>query len=270
MNAILGLIISLASLGIAMYLEHIAFKSFMNISAILIIFGGTLGATMLSYPLSQFLKVGSIFRKALSSNKQDPSKTIGILVDFAQRARREGLLALENDVKKLDDEFMKKGIQLVVDGNDPELVRDIMETQLSFIEVRHKIGQSIFESMGGYSPTLGMIGTIAGLIGVMSSLKDPSELGPRVALAFVAAFFGIAMANLFYLPIANRLKVLSADEILLGQLMIEGILSVQAGDNPRIVEEKLKAFLPPEQRGTIASEKGEQAVSGEEIAYENL
>jgi chemotaxis protein MotA len=247
-----------------MALEHIKFQSFMNISALLIIFGGTIGATMLSFPISQFMNFSRVLMKALSEPKYDPNQIISTLVQFAQKARREGLLALEQDVKALDNAFLRKGIELVVDGNDPELVRDILETQLSFVESRHKIGQSIFESMGGYSPTMGMIGTVAGLISVMSTLKDPSELGPKVALAFVATFFGISLANLFFLPIANKLKLQSADEVLLGRLMIEGILSVQAGDNPRIVEEKLKAFLSPKDREQIISEaEGEEAGYGQ-------
>lgn len=250
-KAIAGLIVSFASLGIALTLEHISFGSFMNISAILIIFGGTLGATMFSFPISNVLNTPRILLKALSEEKYDPGEIINVLVNFASKARREGLLALERDIKSLENEFLRKGVELVVDGNDPELVRDILETQLNFVENRHRVGQGIFEQMGGYSPTMGMIGTVAGLIGVMSSLKDPSELGPRVALAFVAAFFGIAMANLVFLPIANKLKVQSHEEILQGHLMIEGILSVQAGDNPRIVEEKLKAFLSPKDRSKI-------------------
>lgn len=254
MKAIIGLIISVTAIIVAMILEHINFKSFTNISALLIIFGGTIGATMLSFPLSQFLNSGRVLKKALSEVKQDANEIIVTLVQFAQKARREGLLALETDVKALDNTFLRKGIELVVDGNDPELVRDILETQLSFVEARHRVGQSIFESMGGYSPTMGMIGTVAGLISVMGTLQDPGELGPKVAIAFVATFFGISLANLFFLPIASKLKLLNADEILLGQLMIEGILSVQAGDNPRIVEEKLKAFLSPKDREQIVSQ----------------
>lgn len=260
-KSVIGLIISVVALGLALWLEHVSYKTLLVPAALLIIFGGTFGATIFSFPASQIAALPKVLKKALSQQEFDTTIVINTIVGFAQKARREGLLALEQDVRALDNDFLRKGIELVVDGNDPELVRDIMETQLSFLEYRHKIGQSIFEAMGGYAPTMGMIGAIAGLIGVLSTLEDPSELGPKVALAFVASFFGIAIANLAFLPLANRLKLLSSEEVLLGQLMIEGILSVQAGDNPRIVEEKLKAFLPPKERMGMLEERQE----GEEI-----
>lgn len=259
-KSFIGLIISVIALVLALYLEHISFKSLFVPAALLIIFGGTFGATVFSFPLNHIASLPRVLKKAFAQQSFDSTEVINTLVGFAQKARREGLLALEHDIKDLDNEFLRKGIELVVDGNDPELVRDIMETQLGFLKYRHKIGASIFESMGGYAPTMGMIGAVAGLISVLSSLKNPDELGPKVALAFVATFLGIAIANVFFLPISNRLKFLSAEEVLLGQLMIEGILSVQAGDNPRIVEEKLKAFLSPKERVGFQSEGG----SGEE------
>lgn len=255
-KSLIGLIISIVALGAALWLEHISYKSLLVPAALLIIFGGTFGATIFSFPIQHILNIPRVLRKALTEQSFDSSEVINTLVGFAQKARREGLLALEHDIKDLDNEFLKKGIELVVDGNDPELVRDIMETQLGFLKYRHKIGQSVFESLGGYAPTMGMIGAVAGLISVLSSLKNPNDLGPKVALAFVATFFGIAIANIIFLPISNRLKFLSSEEVLLGQLMIEGILSVQAGDNPRIVEEKLKAFLSPKERIGFQSESG--------------
>lgn len=262
-KSIIGLIISVAALTVALWLEHVSYKSLFVPAALLIIFGGTFGATIFSFPASQIATLPKVLRKALSQQEYDAPAIIDIIVGFAQKARREGLLALEQEIKELDNEFLRKGIELVVDGNDPELVRDIMETQLSFLEYRHKIGQSIFESMGGYAPTMGMIGAIAGLIGVLSTLKDPTKLGPKVALAFVASFFGIAIANIVFLPLASRLKLLSSEEVLLGQLMIEGILSVQAGDNPRIVEEKLKAFLSPKERVSLQTgQKESEEVGG--------
>jgi chemotaxis protein MotA len=163
----------------------------------------------------------------------------------------------------VDDNFLKKGIQLVVDGTDIELVRNILETDLSFLETRHKLGEGLFTTMGGFSPTLGIIGTVMGLVHALSTIESATKTAQAIAVAFIATFYGISFANLIFLPIANKLKAKTAEEVLLREVMIEGILSISAGDNPRIVEEKLKAFLSPkEQAAKEEAAGGTQKAAG--------
>ena len=164
--------------------------------------------------------------------------------------------SLEEATEALDDEFLKKGLMLVVDGTDPELVRNLLETELDFIEQRHKAGQGLFESMATAAPGFGMIGTLIGLINMLGSLDDPTTIGPSMAVALITTLYGSLIANLFFSPMANKLKVKSGEEILEREIMVEGLLSIQAGENPRIIEEKLKAFLPPSMRVGIGTGNG--------------
>ena len=174
------------------------------------------------------------------------------LVDFAERARREGLLALDDAVQQIDDPFVRKGMQLVVDGTDPEVVREILEAELDGMAARHKAGAAPFVQAGGFAPTLGVLGTVMGLVHVLENLDDPSSLGHSIAGAFIATLYGVGAANVVFLPIGNRLKVLSQQELELKTMTIEGILALQAGENPRLVADRLMTFVPPEQRGERA------------------
>jgi len=248
----------------ALWVSDTRFGAFFNLEAAFIILGGTAGATMVSVPMDQLKELGGIVRKAFTTDAMNPSQVITLLVGFATKARREGLLGLEDEAAQLEDKFLQKGIQLVVDGTDMELVRNIMETDLAFLEERHKLGEGMFGTMGGFSPTMGIIGTVMGLIKVLGSLTDPSGLGPAVAVAFIATFYGIAFANLVFLPIGNKLKAKSSEEVLMRQVMIEGVISISAGDNPRIVEEKLKAFLPPKIKNLVGTQQGGGEGGGEE------
>lgn len=233
-------------------------SGFYDFGSILIVLGGTLSATLISYPLSYVVSVAKTLPKAFLYKAESPTEIIKIIVSFAEKARREGLLALENEAAQLQDEFLQKGIQLIVDGTDPELVRNILETELSFIEERHKNGWSVFETMASLAPAFGMIGTLIGLVNMLANLDDPSSLGPGMAVALITTFYGSVLANMFFTPIAGKLKVRSAEEVLIKQIMIEGILSVQAGENPRIVEEKMKAFLAPQLRQDLRGSRGEE------------
>lgn len=266
---IIGLILGWGGLALGVILEGKfapkgfagGFSAYFNPAALVIIIFGTFGATIISFSLKQSKDFLRITLQAFKSKAIDAGSVISTLVSFAEKARREGLLVLEDDAAKLQDPFLKKGIQLVVDGTDMELVRNILETELAFLEERHKIGEGIFMSLGGFAPTLGIIGTVMGLVHVIGAgIENTEKLAAGIAVAFLATFYGISFANLIFLPIANKLKMNSAAEILLREVMIEGILSIQAGDNPRIVEEKLKAFLPPALRETV---KGKGARRGE-------
>jgi chemotaxis protein MotA len=235
---------------------------FWDFSSVLITIGGTLTATLISYRLSTFLEVMSIAKNAFVTDEQDLSETINTIVRFADKARREGLLVLDEDADALDDPFLQKGIRLVVDGTTPELVRNILETELAFIAQRHKTGQSLFETMGAFAPAFGMLGTLIGLIQMLINLDTPDAIGPGMAVALVTTFYGSVLANMVCLPIANKLKNKSAGEIFRKEAVIEGVLSIQAGDNPRIVQEKLKSFVAPKKREEIRMPSRLREVAG--------
>ncbi len=257
LSTIIGLISGVALISGAIILGGDV-GGFIEFQAVLIVFGGTFAATLASFPMDRFKALAKIIRTAFKKTSMEASETIALLVQLAEKARREGLLALEDDVAEIDDDFMEKGIQLVVDGTDPELTRSILETELSFVEERHKDGQGMFQTMGAFSPAFGMAGTLIGLIRMLGDLDDPDAIGPGMAIALVTTLYGVLAANLIFFPVANKLKAKSGEEILLKEVMLEGILSIQAGENPRIVEEKLKAFLAPQSREAVEEGKEEE------------
>lgn len=253
LTTILGLVVGIGALLVSILLEGGHLSSLLSVPALIIIFGGTLGATAIGYTVKELKTVPVLLKIAFSDEKNDVRGMIEIVVQFAEKARREGLLALEDDLSQIEDGFLLKGMQLVIDGTDAELVRSIMETQLAFVQERHHKGSSMFETAGGYAPTMGIIGTVMGLVHVLSNLKDTDTLGPAIATAFIATLYGIFSANIFFLPVASKLRNRSSNQILFYEIALEGILSVQAGDNPRIVEEKLDAFLAPQERKRIGN-----------------
>lgn len=228
-------------------------RQFWQFAGVLITVGGTLAAVMVNYPLGQVLGVLRVVKKAFMTRRRVPGAMIATLVGFAQTARREGLLALENEAEQVEDPFLQRGLMLVVDGTDPELVKSILETEMTLLAERHQSGAAIFQRAGIFAPAFGMIGTLVGLIQMLSQLENPEAIGPGLAVALTTTLYGALLANLVFLPIAGKLKVRSDEEILMREMMTEGILSILAGDNPRILKEKLEAFLPPNQRGIEAA-----------------
>ncbi|NLW22288.1 MAG: motility protein A [Tissierellia bacterium] len=222
--------------------------SYFDVPAIIITIGGTFASTLASFPIKDIMNIGKVIKIAFSHKENSPTDVISEIIKLANIARKEGLLSLEEYAENLDSEFLKKGILLIVDGTDPELVRNILETELVFLEERHNNGQKIFETMGTYAPAFGMIGTLVGLINMLRTIDDSSSIGPSMSVALVTTFYGSVLANVIFLPIAQKLKIKSQSEILVKELMLEGLLSIQAGENPRIIEEKLKTFIPPEMR----------------------
>ncbi|SDF39109.1 flagellar motor protein [Sporolituus thermophilus] len=255
---ILGLALGLAALLLSVVLEGGHITSLFSLPAFVLVFGGTIGATAICFTLEELKSVPALLRIAFKEEKYDTEQLIAMMVGFAEKARREGLLALEEDLAGIEDKFLQKGMQLVIDGTDAELVRSIMETELTFIQERHHKAASIFETAGGYAPTMGIIGTVMGLVHVLGNLTDTESLGPAIATAFIATLYGVASANIFFLPVGAKLKNRSSRQILFHEVTLEGILSVQAGDNPRIVAEKLAAFLAPKQRDLMKPDKGEE------------
>jgi chemotaxis protein MotA len=222
----------------------------LNIPSVFITFGGATAATMISQPWEVTLGLGGVTKKAFRAPKFDLPGLITTLVSFSEKARREGLLALEDDINDLPEEFLRKGIQLVVDGTDPELVRNIMETEIDNVAKRHANGRSWWDVWGGLAPGFGMLGTLIGLIAMLNNLGggDPSAIGSGMAAALITTLYGSLGANLLAIPFVRKLTRRSEDELLIKQVMVEGTLSIQSGDNPRIVKEKLASFLPPTER----------------------
>lgn len=235
---------------------------FVSIQSILVVLGGTLAAVMISYTFNDLKNIPNLLRVSLADDKMESETIIESLVNFAEKARREGLLALEEDAAEMKDEFMQKGVQLIVDGTDPELVRNILETKLTFLQERHSKGRGIFATMGELAPAFGMIGTLIGLIQMLSQLDDPTKLGSGMAVALITTLYGALLANWIFIPLAKNLETQSNHEIHVKEVMIEGILSIQAGENPRIVKEKLHAFLSEGEKEEVEARINEIGEAG--------
>lgn len=221
---------------------------FINIPALMIVVGGTLGATMINYPLGDVLGVFKVAKNAFFRRNTNDSGLIGRFTALAQKSRKEGILALESEIKEEKDEFFQKGVQLSIDGLEPDEIREILEIEVDFIRSRHQLGAEVFTTMGTFAPALGMIGTLIGLVQMLQQMDDPSSIGPAMAVALLTTFYGSIMANIVFMPIAGKLRTRSKKEVLAKEMIIQGIISLANGDNPRILEQKLKAFLPPNQR----------------------
>ncbi|HOJ77417.1 MAG TPA: motility protein A [Bacillota bacterium] len=254
METLIGVVGGLIVVAIGIMLNG-SLLGFVDYPSMFITFGGSAMALLVNYQFSQFIGAFKAMMLLFKKDESDVERVLEEIVEYAKKARREGLLALEDEVQKSDDEFLKKGIQLIVDGTDPELVRSILEIELSFMEERHQTNKSFFESWGALAPGFGMIGTVIGLIQMLANLEDVSKIGPSMAVALITTFYGALFANLICTPIAGKLAIRSSNEQFLKQLMIEGILSIQAGENPRIVEEKLTAFLSPSQRNALKAKQ---------------
>ena len=233
--------------------------TFYDTPSLFIVLGGGIASVLISYRIGEITKIMKIVTKAFSSKQTSPEDTIGLLVELSQKARREGLLALESEQERIDDDYIKQSLQLIVDGVEPDTIRESMDLELQNLEARHVKGQGLFKTMAALFPAWGMIGTLIGLINLLKSLDDPSKIGPAMAVALITTFYGSILANFLCTPIANKLAVKSKEEIQQKEMIIEGILSIQAGENPRIMEHKLKTFLSPEQKQKYAETSGDGA-----------
>lgn len=231
-----------------------AIGSYVNIPSLIMVLGGSFTAMLVANPLSRMLGFVKYFKIAMNMPNYEEAKMIASLVSFSEKARREGLLALEDDLEEVEEEFLRKGIQLVVDGTDPEVIKSILYNDLNQMQERHQIGIGIFKLWGSLSPAFGMIGTLAGLIAMLANMQDTSAIGSGMALALITTMYGSIFANLLFIPIMNKLEDRDKAESVVREIMIEGILSIQSGDNPRILEQKLVSFLPPDQREAVLAE----------------
>src|ERR1700749_1478267 len=248
----IGIGVAIVGLLLGAMMEGSQIAAFIDPPAILIVFGGTFGATLASTSIESVKRIPSLYKRSMSAEKQDLAGRVELLVSLAEKARREGLLALEGGVADLDDDFTRKGLQLVVDGTEPEVILQVLENEIDGASGRAAADRAIFEKAGGFAPTMGILGTVLGLVHVLQNLDQPATLGPAISGAFIAPLYGVASANVVFLPVASKLHHIADAETSLRELTIEGLLAIHAGDNPRVVADKLEAFVPPEDRKTAA------------------
>lgn len=247
-GSVIGIVLALGLIvfGMGSYVT-----AFIDLPSLMIVVGGTTGGILVFFPLESLLGIGGIIKNVFFTKSQQTSALIATIIDFAGRARREGILSLQNVGNEVDDEFFVKGIGLVVDGIEESAIEDIMANEIDFLEERHKNGADMLASMGALSPAFGMIGTLIGLVIMLQNLQDTAAIGPAMAIALITTFYGALMANLFFIPFSGKLRARSQQEVLLRRLTLQGVLAIAAGNNPRIVEQKLNSFLAPKLRGSL-------------------
>lgn len=244
---ILGIVSGLSLVAIAIMGKG-SLATFIDVPSMLIVVGGTFAAIFVNFTIKEVIGVLSVVKKAFENHESTDLELIRTFEELAVKARKEGILAIDRSLEDLDDEFMREGLELAVDGTDPETLETIMESEISYTMERHKKGQKIFTSLGTYSPAFGMIGTLIGLINMLQGLDDPSSIGAGMATALITTFYGALIANLIFLPIAGKLKIRSDEEIIIKEMIIDGVLSIQSGDHPRSIRTKLLNYLPRAER----------------------
>jgi chemotaxis protein MotA len=246
---LIGIGVAFGAILLTMILEGASPMAIIIIPPLILVFGGTFGAAIAGIAMSDVKKIGNWFKMALMAPTVAPvSERIQTLVGLAEKARKEGLLALEAEVRKIDDPFLKRGLQMSIDGTDPEDLRVILEGEIAAKKAEDKAGAKFFNAMGGYAPTIGIIGTVIGLIHVMENLSDPESIGPLIASAFVATLWGVLSANVFWLPMGAKITRTSDLQAASMELLVEGIAEIQAGTSPRTVRAKLSSLVPPSEQ----------------------
>lgn len=252
LSTILGLLVGFGAIFGGLAMDGGSPAELISASSAVIVVGGTVGAAAVNFPLATILSLPKLVALSFRARQDNPKETIDLMVNLADRARRDGLLTLEEAAKDIEDAFLRKGINLVVDGVDSATVSDILRTDQQEASERHAEGIALLEAMGSYAPVMGMVGTVLGLVTALGNLKEPDQLGGAVAVAFLTTLYGALIANLFCLPIAGKLRARDERELLIRRLTMEGVLAIQSGQSPRIVREKLSAFIQPSLRETEA------------------
>ncbi len=247
LSTIVGIVVSFALMIIAIMIGG-PLSIFINIPSLVVVVGGTVGATLVHYPFGEFFRALSIVKKAFFHKSQSAQQLVGQLIDFAGKARKEGILALQSVMDEVEDPFFKKSLQMAVDGQESDDLKEMLDREIEYIQERHDGGADIFIALGTYAPALGMIGTLIGLVQMLQTMSDPSSIGPAMAVALLTTFYGAIIANVICMPIAGKLKGRSQDEVLSKTLIAEGMRCVLSGENPRIMEQRLHAYLAPKQR----------------------
>jgi chemotaxis protein MotA len=252
--SVIGLIVGFVAVVIGIATGATTPIIYLHLPSFLITVVGSFGALMLASPMSRIFDMIKFFGLIFRKQEHGELKLIRDLVSFSEKARRDGILALEDDLESVEDDFLRKGIQLVVDGTDPDIIKNVLNTELNKIQERHDDGIKLFETWGKLAPAFGMIGTLIGLIAMLTKIEDRSAIGAGMSTALITTLYGAFLANLVLIPIKNKLEDKDKEEALIKEIMIEGILSIQSGDNPRILEEKLLSYLPTEKREAIQQE----------------
>jgi chemotaxis protein MotA len=249
-----GLIAAFGLMVIAI-LSGSSLMVFIEPQSIMIVFGGTLGALLVHYPFGEVFRAFAVAQKTFFFKETPPGQLIGQLTEFAGKARKEGLLSLQSMAKDVDDPFLVKGLQMAADGHEPESLEQMMIREIDYIRERHESGAEIFASLGTYSPAIGMVGTLIGLVQMLQSMDDPSTIGPAMAIALLTTLYGSVLANVIFLPMSGKLRTRSQYELLKKELIVEGMNSILAGENPRVMEQKLHAYLQPKDRQSVFKKK---------------
>lgn len=251
---LIGLLLGLICIGLAIALGG-SVMAYVDAPSMLIVIGGATAATLTAFPLARFLKLPTVTSKALFTKPADAVELIEQLVELAEVARRDGILALEGMTEGMDEPFLVNGLRMAVDGSDPDVIESIMETELENLMERHEAGRGMLEAMGKYAPAFGMIGTLIGLVAMLANMDDPSKIGAGMAAALITTLYGALLANVVFLPMADKLAARSTEEVLNKTIIIQGVMAIQSGDNPRNIESKLLTFLPPSVRAGVEAQK---------------
>ena len=244
LGTVIGLVL-IAVLLLAAMAMGVGVGPYIDIPSVLIVIGGTIGALMVGFKTSQMKGFMTVFMVAVKPPQEDLNALIDKLVDYASNARREGILSLETAVNNEENTFLKGGLQMAVDGHEPDTIRELLEIEMDQTATRHKGNIQMFDQLGGFSGAMGMIGTLIGLVAMLLNMSDPSAIGPSMAVALLTTMYGAILGNTIGGPVANILGIRNDEETLVKELVIEGIMSIQSGDNPRTLEDKLNSFLPP-------------------------
>ncbi len=254
LSTILG-IVAAFGLMIMAIMSGSGITIFIDFPSMLVVVGGTFGATLVHYPFKEVFRAFGVLKKAFFHKDETPTETIDALIRYSNKARKEGILSLQSVVSEIKDPFFVKGVQMAVDGQEPEAMKEMLDREIEYIMERHEGGSDIFVAMGAYAPAMGMIGTLIGLVQMLQTMDDPSTIGPAMAMALLTTFYGAVIANTICIPVAGKLKNRSSSEVLKKTLISEGMKSILAGENPRIMEQKLHAFVAPKYRESFFNKK---------------
>ncbi|MFY9569115.1 MAG: motility protein A, partial [Acetivibrionales bacterium] len=258
-GTILGLVLGVFCLVISVVIGEGELTSYLHLPSAFVTIGGGLCSTLINFRLKDLISVLKVTKKVFTDKASSANETIAMLVKLSEKTRREGLLSIEPELEQMEDPFIKQSLQLVVDGIESETIKDFMDTEIENMQARHGKGQAIFNMMGAIFPAWGMIGTLLGLINLLLKLDDPAQIGPSMSVALVTTFYGSILANFICIPIAGKLKMKSDEEVHQKEMIAEAVISIQAGENPKMLEQKLKIFLTPEERAQDIKEKEEEA-----------
>lgn len=249
-SLVIGLVLAIAMMTTSVVMSGGNLVSFWDVASIFMVLGGTVGAVMMCYPLRMILRCPQVLNKCLFQRAPNLQVIVQQLVSFGEVARREGLLALESRLQQIDDPFLKLGLQLAIDGTRPEVIQEVLEAEMESMASRHKEGKALFDQAGRFAPAFGMIGTLLGLIIMLGNMNDPSSIGGGMAVALVTTLYGAVLSNGSFLPMAERLNFASKQELAARQIVIKGIIAIQSGENPRIIEQRLSTYLAPASRAS--------------------